>query len=293
VDVRLFARYPLASVKREGQAVPPGPLATGASYALRFANGQSLDIPGQPELMLGAGLQLQARLPLEDYVARVLDREGDAREAAAARALAVAARSWLRQNAAASTSMGACLQVDDDSRSQRVSPRPPTAAARAAAAFTAGLVMEGAPVHYRIEGLAPQLMGWREAVAASRAGSSFEALLRQAYPAAALAGWHDESDCKLLPLAARWLGERAPRWQRQLRTEVGYEPLDALPQVCELGQGVPHADLRRGRIFLREWQSREGRVSLIHEYLHLAFRRHPRGQDESYIERLAQQLADA
>ncbi|HSI52140.1 MAG TPA: DUF2300 domain-containing protein [Ideonella sp.] len=289
MDVRLFARYPLASIRREGQPASPGPLTAGARYTLRFANGQSMEIPGQPELMLGAGLQLQARLPLEDYVARVVDREGDAKETAAARALAVAARSWLRQNAA---TPGGCLQVADDSRAQRVSPRPPSDAARAAAAFTAGLVLDGAPVHYRSDGAAPQLMGWREAVAASRAGSSFEALLRDAYPAAVLSGWHDDSDCAPLPLAAAWLGERSPRWGRVLRAEAGYEPPDALPQVCELGQGVPHADPRRGRIFLREWRSREGRVTLIHEYLHLAFRRHPRGQDESYIERLAQQLAD-
>jgi len=289
VDVRLFARYPLASVKRQGQPAAPGPLTAGARYALRFANGQSLEIPGQPELLLSAGPQLQARLPLEDYVARVVDREGDAKETAAARALAVAARSWLRQNAATA---GGCLQVVDDSRAQRVSPRPPSDAARAAAAFTAGLVLDGAPIRYRSDGAAPQLMGWREAVAASRAGSSFEALLRDAYPAAVLSGWHDDSDCAPLPLAAAWLGERSPRWGRVLRAEAGYEPPDALPQVCELGQGVPHADPRRGRIFLREWQSREGRVTLIHEYLHLAFRRHPRGQDETYIERLAQQLAD-
>jgi uncharacterized protein YfaQ (DUF2300 family) len=44
---------------------------------------------------------------------------------------------------------------------------------------------------------------------------------------------------------------------------------------------------------VREWLSREGRVTLIHEYLHLAFRDHPRGQDEAYIEHLAQRLADS
>jgi hypothetical protein len=46
-------------------------------------------------------------------------------------------------------------------------------------------------------------------------------------------------------------------------------------------------------IRVREWQSREGRVTLIHEYLHLAFRNHPHGQDETFIEQLAQQLADS
>jgi len=32
---------------------------------------------------------------------------------------------------------------------------------------------------------------------------------------------------------------------------------------------------------------------LIHEYLHLVFRAHPNGQDESFIEQLAQRLADS
>ena len=45
-------------------------------------------------------------------------------------------------------------------------------------------------------------------------------------------------------------------------------PLGSAPQVCQLTQGVPHADLRRGRIYVREWASRDGRVALIHEYLH-------------------------
>ena len=107
-----------------------------------------------------------------------------------------------------------------------------------------------------------------------------------------LAGLQGEGDCQPLPLAAQWLTERLPRWQRRLRREVGYEPLDAPPQVCLLQAGTPHADLRRSRVWLREWQTRDGRVTLIHEYLHLAFRRHPRGQDENDIERLAQQLAD-
>ena len=57
--------------------------------------------------------------------------------------------------------------------------------------------------------------------------------------------------------------------------------------------GTPHSDQRRLEIRVREWLSREGRVTLIHEYLHLAFRDHPRGRDEAYIEQLAQRLADS
>ncbi|MFG6488357.1 DUF2300 domain-containing protein [Roseateles sp. BYS78W] len=293
VDVRFFARYPLARVlRRNDQPAARGPLTEAGPYTLQFANGQSLMIPSQPGLLLTGSPtapRLQARMTLEAYVARVVDREGVATETTAAQALAIAARSWLQQNAAPSQG---CLAVDDDSRAQRVSPLPPSPAARAAAAFTAGLVLRGMPVRYALERDEAHLLGWREAVAASRAGQGMEALLRQAFPSATLAGWQGEGDCELLPLAAQWLTERQPRWERRLRREVGYEPLDAPPQVCLLQAGTPHADVRRSRVWLREWQTRDGRVTLIHEYLHLAFRRHPRGQDENDIERLAQQLAD-
>jgi hypothetical protein len=72
---------------------------------------------------------------------------------------------------------------------------------------------------------------------------------------------------------------------------VGFEPVPAV-QVCELQMGSPHADQRRSLIRIREWRSREGRVTLLHEYLHLAFRHHPRGQDEAFVEAWAQRLAD-
>lgn len=295
VDLRFFTRYPLAQVlRRDGKPAARGSLTGGGPYTLQFANGQRLTVPDQSALLLTgspSAPRLQARLPLEDYIARVVDREGDAAEPAAAQALAIAARSWLQQNAQPSSGSG-CLAVDDDSRAQRASPRPASSGARAAAAFTAGWVLQGAPVRYALERDEAHLLGWREAVAASRAGQGFEAVLRQAFPTATLSGWHSAGDCEPLLLAAQWLNERQPRWQRVLRREVGYEPLESPPQVCLLSWGKPHADLRRGRVWLREWQSREGRVTLIHEYLHLAFRRHPRGLDETDIERLAQQLAD-
>lgn len=301
VDVKFFSRYPLASVTRDdNKPAPLGPLlplSRGGAYTFRFANGTKVVAPGQPNFQLvgtDKAPRLEARLPLEEYIARVIDREGDAREESAARALAIAARSWLRQNSAPTGGAdGACLEVEDDTRAQRVSPRPPTQAARAAAAFTAGLVLTGAPVRYQLDGPQPQVMGWKQAVASSRAGVGVEALLRDAFPSATLGGWNDETDCQPMPRATAWLAEREPRWRRTLHGETGYEPPDSAPQVCQLTQGVPHADLRRGRVFVREWATRDGRVTLIHEYLHLAFKRHPNGRDEAYIERLAQQLADS
>ncbi len=292
VDVTLFARCPIRRLQRaDGRAVAAGPLAPVA-YRVEFTSGQALPLRGSPALRLAQAEgvpRIEARLPLEDYVARVLDREGDARETEAARALAVAARSWLLQNTA---EQGGCRRVADDSRAQRVSPNPPSAAAQAAAAFTAGLVLQGAPVRYHLDQPAPGVMGWQQAVAMSRHGEGFDAILRRAYPGAVLGGIQAATDCVPLAEAAAWLQQRQARWRERLQREAGYEAPGAALQVCQLQQGVPHADQRRLRIHLREWASREGRVTLIHEYLHLAFRHHPRGQDEAFVEGLAQALAD-
>jgi uncharacterized protein YfaQ (DUF2300 family) len=293
VQVQMFARYPLREVRAaNGQASADGPLRAQGRYVLRFANGEQLSIQATPALSQTTrnGVpQLQARLALEDYVARVLDREGDARETAAARALAVAARTWLLHNG---TQEGPCINVPDDSRAQRVSPNPPTAAARAAAAFTEGLVLVGTPVRYHRDQASPGVMSWATAVAQSRAGLGFENILRQAYPQATWANGAQATDCEPLPEAAAWLRAREQRWRQRLRQHAGFEPQAAQMQVCRLALGAPHADTRRMQIRLREWASREGRVTLVHEYLHLAFRNHPSGADEAFVERLAQQLVD-
>ncbi len=295
VHVRMFARYPLRAVlqvRKPGQATQTeeGPLR--GAYRLQFANGQTLRMMGAPQMQLklhDGRPHIEARLTLEDYVARVVDREGDAREVAAARALAVAARSWLLQNTA---ERSGCRAVDDSSQAQRVSPNPATAAARAAAAFTQGLVLTGTSVRYHRDESAPGLMAWEQAVQASQRGTAFVAILQQAYPQGSWAGVSGQADCEPMPQAQAWLREREQRWREALRREAGFEPTSAQLQVCRMSLGVPHADARRMQIRIREWLSREGRVTLVHEYLHLAFRHHARGADERFVERLAQQLVD-
>ncbi|MFX7825024.1 SpoIID/LytB domain-containing protein, partial [Acinetobacter baumannii] len=83
------------------------------------------------------------RFSINDYVARVIDREGDGSNTEAARSLAIAARSYLVQNA--NVEHG-CWHIADATSRQRVSPNPPTAAALSAAWFTADLILQGASV---------------------------------------------------------------------------------------------------------------------------------------------------
>lgn len=292
IEVAFFRRYPLRTVTRDdGTPALPGPLS--GRYRLAFQNGSALVLDAVPALQLRPtpeGPQISARLPLEDYVARVIDREGQARETQAARALAVAARSHVLQNAAEAEG---CRRTVDDSRAQRVSPQPPTLAAQAAAHFTEGLVLAGLPVRYHLDQARPGVMAWQAAVAASREGASFDEILRQAYPGATFAAAQAGADCEPLPQAAQWLAQRQQRWRAVLNPLPGYQAPGAAVQVCRLQHGTPHSDQRLLVIRIREWLTREGRVTLIHEYLHLAFRHHPSGRDEGFIEQLAQRLADS
>ncbi|WP_134928806.1 DUF2300 domain-containing protein, partial [Pseudomonas protegens] len=96
VEVSLFSRYPLKSVSQKGQPARPGALQ--GDYRVEFANGNRLDIHSAGELFLQqdpAAQRLVARLDREEYVARVLQREASSEPAEAAKALAVAIRTYL------------------------------------------------------------------------------------------------------------------------------------------------------------------------------------------------------
>ncbi|WP_374328127.1 DUF2300 domain-containing protein [Azonexus sp.] len=287
VDVHFFARYPIASVRdAQGRAVPGGSLA--GPVEVRFENGSRLTLYPRRTLDLdheGGRPVIRGRFTIEDYVARVIDREGSAAQPQAARALAVAARSYLVQQA---NFANGCRSIADDSRRQRVSPNPPSAAARAAARFTEGLVLQ-TPVRYHRDKAAPQVMSWRRAEALAASGQRFDAILADAFSPAAFGGIGHGTDCARLADAEAWLAGRGVTWARALRPEPGFETPERIT-VCALGTGHPYADEGRNRIYVRDWMSAQGRLALAHEYVHLAFRFHPSGEDEDFVERTARRL---
>lgn len=297
VLVDYFARYPLKAVHKTdaaaGAVTAPGPLH--GSYQVRFENGQSLALRSQGELVLerdGQGHpRLRGRLGVNDYVARVLEREGSSTEPEAAKALAIAARTYLQQNARRSEG---CQRIADSSATQRVSPNPAGAPARAIAGWTDQLVLTGANVRYHRDTAARDTLVWRTALEQASQGQRFDAILAAAYPRAelgTLAGG-GALRCVRLPLAEAWLARALPRWQRLLRSETGYQAPAELPAVCELAAGTPYSEQSRNRIFARAGLGREERITLAHEFLHLGLRYHPRGQDEAAVEQLARRLVD-
>nr|WP_050983203.1 DUF2300 domain-containing protein [Cupriavidus basilensis] len=297
VLVDMFERYPLRDLQAAGtgtgarrQAVPDGPL--NGTYRAEFANGNSLRVESRGELTLvrtpGAAPRVVGRFGLNDYVARVVEREGDTTEPEAARALAVAARSYLIQQA---TREQGCFHIADSSRTQRVLPRAPTAAARRAADVTDALVLSAVAVRYHHDAAGEGRMAWLEARRAAGQGQAFDAILARWWPQATLTSFQSPvaGDCLAVANARQWLAQRAPQWERRLAAEPGYET-PPLPAVCEVRLGRPYADARRNRLYIHRLASEDDRIALAHEYLHLAFARHPRGQDEGFVEATARKL---
>ncbi len=292
VDVDYFARYPIRALDAMPSRRPAEPGALHGRHRVTFATGAVLTFESHGELRLemqGDRRVLRGRVPESEYVARVLDREGDPGTVEAARALAVAARTWLIQNAAFENG---CYHVEDSTRAQRVSANPASGPARQAALFTDGLLLRGAAVRYRLEGAEPGVLAWRSAVEQARAGLRFDDILAGAFPGTSLAATSGEEECRPLPEAQAFLARTTPRWRRSLAGEPGFEPPDETLSVCALDYGAPYVDTRRLRVYVRGLTGREDRLTLAHEYVHLAFRFHPRGADEDFVERLARSLTE-
>lgn len=284
VEVGLFSRYPIGRVLAGDRVVSSGALQ--GDYRVEFANGNQLDIHSDGELFLLKG-KLVARLDREEYVARVLQREAKPEPIEAAKALAVAIRTYLLQNA---TRHGDCLSIDDSSNRQRVAPRPATAESRHIAAWTSDLVLAGTSVTYHSDQPGPDKLSWQHAIEQANAGQRYDAILLHAYPRASLSRWDNPvASCEALPAAQDWLLKQRRGWRAQLESEVGYNDVSTFA-VCRLAFGRPYVDRERQRIYVRGVLSLQDRLDLTHEYLHLAFEAHPNGQDETYIEGLARHL---
>lgn len=292
VAVQYFARYPVREVLTIPNRKPAEQGALQGDFEVQFVKGQRVRINSQGEMQLqrGAGaLRLSARLGINEYVARVVDREGAANPPEAAKALAIAARSYLVQQAG---QQKGCFTMIDSSATQRVSPRRASRAAKQIADWTDGLIVTGVPVQYHLSQAAPNQLAWQAAVAAAMRHERFDVILARAYPGSGLSSFLSPlgGDCAPLPAATRWLANNRGAWSAVLGQEVGYEAVPDPLSVCQLRGGNPYADAARARVYIRRLISEDDRIALVHEYLHLAFAHHPRGLDEAFIEQMARTL---
>ena len=292
VKVRFFTRYPLAEVWLDGKIATQGALQ--GKVEARFVNGQKLIFNSAGDItldQLNPQPRLTGRFGLNDYVARVILREAASEPIEAARALAVAARTYLVRHAGYA---GGCYEIDDDSRAQRVSAKPPDPATRHLARWSDGLILNGVAGRYHRDKEGKNQLAWQSAVKRAKAGLRWEAILEEAYGKTdfAIAGEHDRGECLSLSSAEKWLANRQKFWHRKLIRLPGYEKPQRLPKVCRLDYGNPYADIERGRIYATGVATANERLTLTHEYLHFALAYHPRGQDEEFVEQTARQLLE-
>jgi uncharacterized protein YfaQ (DUF2300 family) len=294
VDVAMFARYPIKRILHspQGNEVLPGATQTlNGAYQIEFANGHKLKFKTQGEMQLSwqskTNPMLSLRVNENEYIARVIDREANASQREAARALGIVARTYLLQNAVQHSE---CLAISDSSRTQRVSPNQASRAAREVAGFTSGLVLQGVDAQYRLNDNAPNIFSWQRAVKLEQAGMSYDDILHQEFAQGALASTNGASECLPMPEAEKWLTQQSRVWVQTLQAEPGFAQTQ--PKVCQLNFGKPYSDLAHHRIYVRGLHSLNNRLTLAHEYLHLAFAAYPSGQDENYIEQWARRLIE-
>jgi uncharacterized protein YfaQ (DUF2300 family) len=289
VNVHFFGEYPLQKVSQRGKNSTTGELK--GNYQLQFFNGNGLTIHTNGGLYLQNnntnGILLSGKLGLNEYIARVIDREANTTYPQATQAFAIAARTYLFQNG---HYQKGCWSIIDSTKTQRVSPNTPSRAAVEAALFTEDRILKGPPIYYHGTQEGENTLSWENAIIQAQKGWSFEQILIHAYPKSSLETLTQRTTCVRLLEAEAWLKNAIPRWNRTLTHEKGYEPLDQNPIVCSLPNGNPYSDQAHLRIYARQGFSLNDRLTLTHEYLHLAFRFHPHGDNEAYIEHLARQL---
>jgi uncharacterized protein YfaQ (DUF2300 family) len=97
--------------------------------------------------------------------------------------------------------------------------------------------------------------------------------------------------CQPLAAATQYFQRNLPKVQHVMATTTGFEALNQV-NICTLDYGHPYADQQALNIYIRDWRTQNDHVTLWHEYLHLAMRFHPKGQDEHWVESKARQLTD-
>ncbi|MBK7890655.1 MAG: DUF2300 domain-containing protein [Bdellovibrionales bacterium] len=290
VMVRYFNRYPITSVTADG--LPAVGALRGAIH-IRFKNGNGLRFHGDGSLAVRLdvdGIAITGRFSTGEYIARVIDREVKAKPLAAAQAFAVAIRTYLYQNAKRSAG---CYTIADSSTAQRVSPEAGSPDAIKVARWSDGLILDRVEnLRYHSLQSSPNRMSWTQAKALADAGYSFVEILKTAYPTGLLR-YGDRVHplrCLRQPMTEKWILEQSKRWTKRLDQEPGFERPGQL-KVCQSvefkGGARVFSQLQAQEMYVPRIRSREDEISILHEYLHIGFRSHPRGRDEGFIENLA------
>ena len=293
VSVLFFKRYKIKSVRELPRMVnvSPGPLR--GRYRVDFANGNSIDVDSNSQVSLSRNdngeLQISGTFDVNEFVGRVIDREANPYPVEAARAFGIVARTYLLQNAKRSSG---CYLAEDSTAAQRVSANPPTAEALKVATWSDKLILNGpTSVRYHKNKMSKDTLAWSQAVLLANQGSRFEEILRSSFPSMRVGVEQGRSsfNCERLGAVEKWIKSRVKKWTMRMSPVAGYtEPKQF--EVCKSMDHQPYSDSDRNVIFMRYDGDIEDQITAAHEYLHLAFKFHPNGLNENFIEEKAKEL---
>ena len=292
VKVKFFDRYPISKVinLKANQLSNEGPLE--GDYKIIFKNGNSLKFNSTGGLHYKRSTDepsITGLFNINEYIARVLEREVSVNPEEAAKAFAILARTYLINRAQFKDK---CLVIPDSSHYQRVSIHNPSESSLAISNWTDGLILKNIDnIQYHSTTKSHNRISWTFAKKLANDQLFFDEILKIGYPAGVLSVMKSKlsQNCKRLPLIENWLNRRSVLWGNRLKREVGYESPGSVV-VCELILGNPFSDLESNRIFVKSMKTRNDKITIAHEFLHISFKNHPLGNDEDFIERTAIKL---
>jgi uncharacterized protein YfaQ (DUF2300 family) len=287
VCTNFLSRYSVTVVRAEGGvAADPGPLY--GDFVASLKHGTTARFTSRGNVFLkkrGAVYHLGGCFTLDDYIARVIQREGGTLPVEARKALAVVARTYLLQQATRWDDNH--LYMPDSTRWQRVSIDEPSRDNRHIAATTTGLILNG-EVFFHQDQAGEDTFSLTASAHQAGDGLQYDEILAIAFPALKIVPlWSlKEVSCDELAVAGEWLRFNLDVWKKDL-IPLGAD-MEAPTTVCH--NRAHKAFYFDKRIYMADFQDTEDQITLVHEWLHAAFAATPLGEDEGRIEGLAKRL---
>ncbi len=292
VKVDFFTQYPIEKITELSTKQEAEPGLLNGKFRIDFSNGNQLVFKSNRQIRyhrIHNKKKLSGIFNINDYVARVMDREVAFDPPEAAKAFAIVIRTYLFQNGRKTSQ---CYRIDDSTRYQRVAINPPTEASRRLSYWTGNLVLHGASaVYYHGTQMSPNMLSWKFAKKMAASGLYYDEILNSVYQQHRIGKIETgkEFRCQRLPIIEKWLTAQSGLWDRDLTSINGYQKPNQV-QVCKIDYGTAFSDLNQNKIYITDVRNYEDKIAMAHEYLHLCFKNHPLTMDEFFIERTARKL---
>jgi uncharacterized protein YfaQ (DUF2300 family) len=292
VSVRYFHDYTIKTIKDLSTDRTAESGILNGTYSISFNSGRVIRLNSNDDLVLKREKDkwiIDGQMPLNYYIARVLDREVSSKYQSAAEAFSIVIRSYLFERA---KKIGHCFHVIDSSKFQRVSANIPSKNSLSISSKTSGLVLNNAGnIRYHLKKDGKNLISWLKAKGLDLLGKNSKEILKHFYPNSSIVYKAQKyaSSCGVIERANKWLSKNTLRWHKYLVSKSGYEKPTSF-KVCKLNSGAPFTNKKSNEIFVRGFDGFENQYSIAHEYLHLAFKYHPIGNNEREIDRIAKKL---